>query len=121
MNRTEAAYQAELELRRRVGEVASYGFEVLKFRLAKDTFYTPDFIVMLSDGKLEAHEVKGFWRDDARAKIKIAAALFPLKFRTVTRSRGLELRGVLDISPHFLFESRVSDRMIAPTANCNLP
>ena len=86
MNKTEMAYQAELELRRRVGEVIWYGFEVLKFRLAKDTFYTPDFIVMLADGRLEVHEVKGFWREDARAKIKIAAALFPMKFVAVTRS-----------------------------------
>ena len=76
MNKTEMAYQGELELRRRVGEVAWYGLEVFKVRLAKDTFYTPDFMVMLADGRLEAHEVKGFWREDARAKIKIAAALF---------------------------------------------
>jgi len=42
--------------------------------------------VMLADGRLEAHEVKGVWREDARAKIKIAAALFPLKFFAVARS-----------------------------------
>jgi hypothetical protein len=42
--------------------------------LAKDTFYTSDFMVMLADGRLEAHEVKGFWQEDARAKIKIATA-----------------------------------------------
>lgn len=44
-------------------------------------------LVMLADGRLQAQEVKGFWREDARAKIKIAAALFPLKFVAVTRSR----------------------------------
>jgi hypothetical protein len=26
------------------------------------------------------HEVKGFWQDDARAKIKIAADLYPMRF-----------------------------------------
>ena len=29
------------------------------------------------------HEVKGFWRDDARAKIKIAADLYPFRFIAV--------------------------------------
>ncbi|HEY5798681.1 MAG TPA: DUF1064 domain-containing protein, partial [Burkholderiaceae bacterium] len=40
----------------------------------------PDFAVMLTCGALEAHEVKGFWQDDARAKIKIAAEMYPLRF-----------------------------------------
>lgn len=80
MNKTEAAYAAHLEQRRMAGEVAWYRFEGLKFRLADSTFYTPDFAVMLSDGAMEAHEVKGFWQDDARAKIKIAADLYPFRF-----------------------------------------
>ena len=80
MNKTEAAYAAHLELRRSAGEVAWYGFEAMKFKLAEKTFYTPDFIVMLADGTLEAHEVKGFWEDDARVKIKVAADKFPLRF-----------------------------------------
>lgn len=80
MNKTEAAYAATLEQRKRVGEVAWYKFEGLKFRLADNTFYTPDFAVMLAGGALEAHEVKGHWADDARAKIKIAADMYPLRF-----------------------------------------
>jgi hypothetical protein len=80
MNKTEAAYAATLDARRHAGEVAWFKFEGIKLRLADNTFYTPDFAVMLADGALEMHEVKGFWQDDARAKIKIAAALFPLKF-----------------------------------------
>ena len=39
---------------------------------------------MLADGQMEAHEVKGFWRDDARAKIKIAADQYPFRFIAVT-------------------------------------
>jgi hypothetical protein len=80
MNKTEAAYAATLDQRRQAGEVAWFKFEGLKFRLADNTFYTPDFAVMLADGMLEAHEVKGYWQDDARAKIKIAADLYPLRF-----------------------------------------
>lgn len=80
MNKTEAAYAATLEMRKYAGEVAWYKFEGLKFRLADNTFYTPDFVVLLADGALEAHEVKGYWLDDARAKVKIAADMYPLRF-----------------------------------------
>lgn len=83
MNKTEKAYAERLESLRLIGEVAWYKFEGLKFRLADNTFYTPDFIVMRSSGLLEAHEVKGFWQDDARAKIKIAADMYPLRFIAV--------------------------------------
>lgn len=76
-NRTEAAYEAHLELRRRVGEVAWYRFEGIKLRLADNTFLTPDFAVMLTDGRLQMHEVKGFMQDDANVKLKVAAEAYP--------------------------------------------
>lgn len=81
MNKTEAAYASHLALRKAAGEVAWFSYEGLKLRLAPNTSYSPDFAVMLSDGTLEAHEVKGgFWEDDARVKIKVAAELFPFRF-----------------------------------------
>ena len=83
MNKTEAAYAAHLELRRHVGEVIWFRFEAVKLRLADLTFYTPDFFVMLPDGTLEVHEVKGYWEDDARVKIKVAAEQFPFRFVAV--------------------------------------
>lgn len=88
MNKMEAAYGQELEMQRRVGIIDWYAFEPMKFKLADKTYYTPDFIVMLADGTLEAREVKGFWEDDARVKIKVAAAMFPLKFSAITKERG---------------------------------
>lgn len=84
MNKTEAAYGAHLEMLKRAGEIAWYRFEGLKFRLADNTFYTPDFAVMLGDGRMECHEVKGFWQDDARVKIKVAADLYPFRFIAIT-------------------------------------
>jgi hypothetical protein len=33
---------------------------------------------------LEMHEVKGFWQDDARVKIKVAASIYPFRFVAVT-------------------------------------
>ncbi len=87
MNRLEHAYADELEEQKRAGKIAWYAFEAIKFRLADKTFYTPDFIVMGPLGDIEAHEVKGFWQDDARVKIKVAAELFPLPFCAVTHRK----------------------------------
>ena len=83
MNKTEEKYAAELELERQAGYVVWYKFEGVKLRLADNTFYTPDFIVLRHDGFIECREVKGYWLDDARAKIKIAADLYPFKFMAV--------------------------------------
>lgn len=81
MNKSEAAYGAHLELLKRAGEIVWYRFEGVKLRLADNTFYTTDFAVMCADGVMEMHEVKGFWQDDARAKIKIAAEMYPFRFK----------------------------------------
>ena len=87
MNNTETAYAAKLELRKAAGEVAWWVFEGLKLRLADATFYDTDFTVMLSTGELEVHEVKGHWTDDARVKIKVAAAQYPFRFIALKKSR----------------------------------
>lgn len=83
MNKTESAYCQLLELRKRAGEIDWYRFEGIKLRLADNTFYTPDFSVMLANGEMEMHEVKGFWADDARVKIKVAAEQYPFRFIAV--------------------------------------
>lgn len=88
MNKTEAAYGLVLEARRRQGEILWYSFEAVKLKLADKTYYTPDYLVMTNDNWLEFHEVKGFWEDDARVKIKCAAEKFPFKFIAVSRKGG---------------------------------
>lgn len=85
MNKTEQEYAQELGLRLRAGEILWFRFEGIKLRLADKTFYTPDFAVMLSNGTMELHEVKGVWRDDARVKIKVAAKAYPFRFIAVTK------------------------------------
>lgn len=80
MNKTEQAYCHYLDLLKKAGEILWYKFEGIKLRLADNTFYTPDFSVMKSDGQMEMHEVKGFWQDDARVKIKVAADIYPFRF-----------------------------------------
>lgn len=83
MNKTETAYDQHLAIQQYAGEILWRKFEGLKLRLADNTFYTPDFAVMTADGVMECHEVKGFWQDDARAKIKIAADLYPFRFLAI--------------------------------------
>ena len=79
MNRTEAAYAAELAIRKAAGEVLDFGFELLKLRLADGAWYTPDFVVFLptSPAAIELHEVKGFEREAAMLRLKVAASLYP--------------------------------------------
>lgn len=85
MNATERDYGAILSARQHAGEVLWHKFEGLKLRLADNTFYTPDFAVMANDGVIECHEVKGFWQDDAKVKIKVAASLYPFRFIAVRK------------------------------------
>lgn len=84
MNQTEQAYAHLLDVRKTMGEVHAYGFETIRFRLAGLCFYTPDFFVVLPDGSIEIHEVKGTrsgkrgnQQEDARVKIKVAAVMYP--------------------------------------------
>lgn len=82
MNKLEQRYAEELEQRRHEGRLARWDFEPCKLRLADRTYYTPDFRVVLVDGTLEFHEVKGTWcgQEHNRVKLKVAAELHPYDF-----------------------------------------
>lgn len=91
MNKTEAAYNEYLRKLAWAGEILWHKYEAINLRLADRTFYRPDFAVMAADGVLEMHEVKGYMRDDANVKIKVAAAEYPFRFfliRARAKSRG---------------------------------
>lgn len=89
MNKTETAYFRQLRDQMAVGLIKWFDFECMKFRLADNTFYTPDFILVTADDHFEAHEVKAYWqsagrvgfREDARVKIKCVAEMYPMRFR----------------------------------------
>lgn len=77
MNKTERAYAERLALLQRAGEIRSFRFEPIKFKLARVTFYTPDFMVITED-EIQFHEIKGWLpEDDANVKIKVAAEMYP--------------------------------------------
>jgi hypothetical protein len=88
MNKTEARYAELLDARKARGEVAEWHYEALTLKLAHDTRYTPDFLVVLADGTIELHEVKGFWRDDAKVKAKVTATMYPFTVRVARLTRN---------------------------------
>ncbi len=88
MNKLESDYATHLAILKGNGLVLDFRYEALKLKLAKNTWYNPDFIV-ITETAFEIHEVKGFWEDHARVKIKVAAELFPwIAFKAVTGRKG---------------------------------
>lgn len=89
MNRTEARFASQLEVRRRAGELQWWAFEPMKLRLARGAWYTGDFVALEDSGQLTLYEVKGHWEVAARVRIKVAAALYPwLRIVAVKATRG---------------------------------
>ena len=71
--------------------------EGLGFRIGNGCVYWPDFVVPSSCNRSHVYEVKGFMRDDAAVKLKVAASKFPtFKFFLVTK-RAKKLGGGWDI------------------------
>jgi len=77
----ESDYAQLLSLRVKAGEIINWYYEPFNIRLADNTYWKPDFMLVFLT-HFEFHETKGFWRRDARAKIKIAADMYP-EFRFV--------------------------------------
>lgn len=78
LNQTERAFAADLERRRRAGEIADYKAQSMTFLLAPGCRYTPDFFIVENDGTITLVDVKGrhTW-EDAVIKFKCAAQTFP--------------------------------------------
>lgn len=92
LNKTEAAYLAHLQQRVADGKLLRVDPHPEKLRLADRTWYCPDFRVIELDGSVRFDEVKGFMRDDAAVKLKVAAELHPYRFFLV-RAVGPLARG----------------------------
>lgn len=82
LNKTERAYLLRLR------SLYSYvGIQNVTLKLGDDCRYTPDFSV-LDGGRFVFHEVKGFMRDDALVKLKVAARQFPMFPFVLARKNG---------------------------------
>lgn len=98
MNKQEAEYAQLLDSLVGKGELLYWSYESIKLRLADRTWYTPDFFVISADSLIEFHEFKGgFFRDDARVKIKVAAEEFPMFRFKVIKKRAKKRGGGYDI------------------------
>lgn len=74
LNRTERAYLAYLRAR----GLSWIGVQNITLKLADDCRLTCDFCYINSEGRLTLVDTKGgFWREDAKIKIKVAARQFP--------------------------------------------
>lgn len=89
LNKTERAYWEHLKQSQLLdGCILWIGVQDVTLKLADDTRYTPDFWTFEVGGQFVAREVKGFFREDAKVKIKVAARLFPwAKFLIVRRTK----------------------------------
>jgi hypothetical protein len=95
MNKLETAYSERL-----TAQGLPWFYERVTFKLADDTRYTPDFLVLMPDNTMHFHETKGFMRDDANVKIKVAASMFPFfGFTLVTRKGGEWILKEIGIAP----------------------
>jgi len=86
MNKLEEAYSWVLEADRRAGLLTWYAYEAITLKLADGVRYTPDFAVLTIGPRLEFHEVKGYMREDARIKLRVAASMFPFRFLLARRA-----------------------------------
>ena len=80
MNKLEKRYAEYLELQKIADLIAGWWWEPMKFRIGPNfkTTYCPDFMVEPKDGQIRFDETKGFLRDDAAVKFKVAAQMYPL-------------------------------------------
>jgi hypothetical protein len=88
LNKTEAAFHSVLQIRHSGRDFLHVQAYTLK--LGDDCRYTPDFFVVTGAGRLIAYEVKGFFRDDAKVKLKTAARMYPyIDFIVVRKLKGV--------------------------------
>ena len=121
MNNLERRYVDHLRSLQLDGEIHSFHFERHNLKLADRTYYKPDFEVMLPNGEIEFHEVKGFMMDDANVKIKVAAQQFPqYVFRLVQwdRKSGWKIKA---LPPHHKEEVKDDRQLCLLTAKTSPP
>ena len=91
-SRTEERYGAMLAAQQQAGLLTQWWYEPMRLALAPRTTLTPDFLLQWSGGPetpLTFDEVKGWRREDAMVKLKVAARLYPIfRFRWVEWTQG---------------------------------
>ncbi|WP_233343659.1 hypothetical protein [Burkholderia cepacia] len=79
------AYGELLATLRLRGDVLWFRANPIKLRLADETYYGPNFAVMVASGHLEMHHVMDAAKNEPLTTVKIAAEQFPFRFVAVHR------------------------------------
>ncbi|KOR22976.1 hypothetical protein ABW54_03900 [Burkholderia cenocepacia] len=79
------AYGELLATMRQIGRVLWFRANPIKLRLADETYYCPNFAVMVASGHLEMHHVVNAAKNEPLTTVKIAAEQFPFRFVAVHR------------------------------------
>lgn len=98
MNGLEKAWSLRLDEQLHAGEIAAWWFEPMSLRLAKGSMYKPDFMVIDADGLVEFHETKGFMREAAFVRLKVAAEKFPQFVFRLIKKRTKKNGGGFDVT-----------------------
>lgn len=85
MNRLESSFAEYLEEQRKLGLIEWWAFESIKFRIGNGAWFTPDFVAMNVHAEIVFYETKGFMRDAANVRLKVAASSFPFDFILVKK------------------------------------
>ena len=89
-NKWEMNYANYLDLQQQAGEILSWRYGRVTFRLAKEQYHRIDFIVQRKDVRIQMDQIKG-WHPNLRAAIKglkWAAQLWPMFYWTITTWNG---------------------------------
>lgn len=93
MNKSERTYADLLDQQKQRGEIIDWKFHPMNVRLAKNTFYEVDFLVLSADMRVEIHETKGgYTTEKGSMKIKLCAEALPwfrfIKATKLTTKQG---------------------------------
>lgn len=79
-SRLEAKYAAYLATKKLLREISDWWYEPTKFDIGAGMRYTPDFGVLMPNGDIQYHEVKGWNRSNvaSRMRWKLAAEKYPM-------------------------------------------
>jgi hypothetical protein len=89
----ELDFAAHLQLLKDNGEIDEWRYHPLKFRIAKNCTYEPDFLTRKGE-HFTVYEVKGSWKAknarDSRTRLEVAAFMYQwFSWRGVTREKGV--------------------------------
>jgi hypothetical protein len=90
MNKLESRFACQLEAWRLSGEIMEWRAFPSALSLARRCVYHPDFFARFPDGTEVMYEVKGFMREDAAVKLRVAADKFRMYKFVVVRFKNHE-------------------------------